>query len=316
MPVKFSKKGVFRAPIVIDGLSVTLEISDPAHRKQVSANLVALSKGERIAGKASRKWYSLSYLFYATKVMEARHLLIQARPYAPNTPFLRLEYNPANTDLEEIRAIIDLILPGGWQQFVADGVCTRIDLAVDVHGVRISDLLIFWPGMRRSRQFFASGDVSFMQTDELQTYDIGAYGGKRYLCAYDRIACIRKANQKLVHKLTVAEHAVTRIEIRLNPMKNWKNVALIANPFEEVTITDYSAFSPSEDFKFSLFLRVCQVDGAQSALQRLPDHIRKAYRKRIETATCAWWDATAIWAGFPKALAAVLSISSAIDCSD
>lgn len=314
MPLKIAKAGVFRRGLIVDGLSVTLKIPGVSLQKEVSKRLKALTSSERYIGPARKLRYEASYMFYASNVQERRVILIQAEPKGPNLPYLRVEYNPAHTDPAEIYAIVSLLLPDGWNYFIGESVVTKLDLAVDVERVRIRDLFIFMPGFRRTRQFFQSGNVQTEQSEELQTYDIGSYIGKKRLTVYDRVAAIKRKNQKNVHKIDVPTFPLTRFEMRLRPALAWSDMLDISNPFQNVLVRDFSAISSQEgEFLFRLFLRVAQVDGAHHAALSLPESVRKKFLKRVEGADQSWWDVSSIWDGYPDAVEDVVTCS-AIDC--
>ncbi|MDE2465234.1 MAG: hypothetical protein KGO02_16190, partial [Alphaproteobacteria bacterium] len=195
--------------------------------------------------------------------------------------------------------VFEYILPGGWARFVEEGYCTRLDLAVDVEGVRLGEFLVYWPGMRRSRQFFGSGKV--LEDTMLRTYEIGKYGGDRYLVVYDKKRQQMKKQGVHVEK-EGGENELTRFEVRVRPCTKWSEVTAINNIFSEIKVSSLAAFTSNNDKRFARFLRICQIDGAQNALLMYEDKDRELFRSRLVLAKTPWWSPDSIWKEFKPAL--------------
>lgn len=308
MGISFKKHGVSCSSIIIDKLSVTISYNEKEERNHVVEQMAKFKKSDLFKHHGSRRWYQESHLLYAGDVQD-RTWLVQAKPWLPSTPFLRIEYNPANTDPVTLRYALHKLLPGGWADFVTRTICTRIDLAVDVSGIHVGELICHWPGMRHSRQFFASGELveGVYALPTLETYAIGKTGGVRHVAIYDRVAKIKEANTKLIVKDAVPEVATTRIEFRLRPKIPTPEVIELPNPFSELKVQEFALLPfESKDERYRLFLRVCQVDGAQNALLMLDESTRKVFKKRLEQAASPWWAPGNIWDGLDAALAKLL----------
>lgn len=309
MGVSFKKQGVSCSWIIIDKLSVTISYKEKEERSHIVKQMAMLKKSDLFKHHGNRRWYQESHLLYAGGVQD-RTWLVQTKPWLPSTPFFRLEYNPAHTDPVVLRQALQKLLPGGWADFMTRAVCTRIDLAVDVSGIHIGELILHWPGMRHSKQFFASGELleGVYALPALETYAIGKTGGERHVAIYDRVAKIKKANMELIVKDPVPEMATTRIEFRLRPKIPTPEVANLKNPFSELKVQELALLpSNSKDEKYRLFQRLCQVDGAQNALLMLDESTKKVFKKRLEQATSPWWKPGDIWEGLDPALAKLLN---------
>jgi len=300
--LKISKKGVVRSDLILDRVSATVSIESASERAWINAGIEKLKASLAYAGEA-RGRYKAGVRVYVGDVMD-RTMLIQANPWLPSLSYFRVEYNPAKVASGAIRAFIEKTLPGGWGRFVQSAKCTRIDLAVDVTGMRVSDVLVYWPGMRRSRQIFGSGHV--FEDSYLQTREVGAYDGDRHLTIYDRSEQIRKQNKKLILKEDVPLGDVTRFEFRIRPRAEWSQVASMKNVFDEVNVSEVGNFYGANDLSFRRFLRLCQVDGAQNTLLMYSEAERKAFRKMLSQAYAPWWDSAEIWKNFNPMLSAHL----------
>jgi hypothetical protein len=61
---------------------------------------------------------------------------------------IRLEFNPSKLGIDGLRRlhdILSLVIEGGWQVFVTDGRISRLDVAVDLVGVRMTKLKVVPP---------------------------------------------------------------------------------------------------------------------------------------------------------------------------
>ncbi|MEO6967856.1 MAG: hypothetical protein ABI132_05285 [Rhodanobacteraceae bacterium] len=300
---------VICSQIIIDRVSVVIDYVKEEDQVKVLQAFTSLAKSEYYARPGRKFRYKQSLKLYAGSELDTT-ILVEAQPRSPYVSFFRLEYNPAKIDPVNFRWIIEALLPGGWTDFVNCAVCTRIDLAVDITGIKVDELITYWPGMRRSRQFFSSGKTleNSNELPTLQTYEIGAYGGVRHVTIYDRNEQIRRENKKLIVKVPVPTQPVTRIEFRIRPKAGWVEVAGIQNLFAELQVGEFASLpSLVDDEKFRLFIALCQAQGVHNALLILTESTRKSYKKRLQQTAPQWWQPAKIWDGLEHALAVVLT---------
>src|SRR5688572_24898077 len=113
-----------------DKLTVTLAI--PLHEQTDVLAAIKTLIANTDANKFWTRPYSLSAKVPLGKVGYESALLVQAAPKKKNVAFLRFEFNPAKCDLAEVRPFLDWIIPnGGYERFVQQGICTRVDIAID-----------------------------------------------------------------------------------------------------------------------------------------------------------------------------------------
>lgn len=220
-------------------------------------------------------------------------------PKHPSFPFLRIEFNPAAGYVNSLKMFMDQILPGGYVQLIAHGKCTRIDAAVDVHGIDINDLIVTYPKMRRSKGFYNNG--------RLETYTLGIKKGETEICVYDKASQIKFLNEKEGTNIPVPTEPVTRIEVRKKKGYPLKDIANLPNFFEGLQIAGYFCPKPIKDEeKFQLFLEVCRSRGGVDALKMISEPTRNLYRNWLKTHQAAWWNPSKVWLGWSVPVAPLL----------
>lgn len=279
--------------VVIDKISIVLEVSDKHHH-------VIKERLEEMLSEHGYKITRPRYKFSARIFLEYPDICAEVSicPKHPSYPFFRVEFNPAAGCVKDFKGIVGQILPGGYEQLVEGGKCTRIDAAVDVHGININDLIILYPKMRRTKGFYNNG--------KLETYTLGIKYGETEICVYDKAAQIKMLNEKSDIKLPIPMQSITRIEVRKKKGYPFKEIASVPNFFEGIQIASYFNIKPLKDIeKFNLFLEVCRSRGAVDSLKMLSETSRTLYRKMIQSCKLIWWNPKKIWDGW-KCASAIL----------
>lgn len=166
---------------------------------------------------------------------------------------------------------------------------TRIDLALDLHGVALGDFAWAVRGKRVRRAWVSEPEVRSL-----------GFGSPKH----GAVAVYRK------DKATgPATGLWTRVEARLRPGCALQQVPALANPFARVDVTDVRAAwkalgrSPVEG---NAMLSHAQLRGLKEVPALFPGDTPKPYRKVVAQALQAarppWWDPSAAWQGFPAAL--------------
>lgn len=275
--------------VVIDKISIVLEVNDKHHH----------AIKERLEEMLPEHGYKITrprYKFSAKIYLEYPDIYAEVSicPKHPSYPFFRVEFNPAAGYVNDFKVIVKQILPGGYEQLVEGGKCTRIDAAVDVHGIDINDLIVLYPKMRKTKGFYNNG--------KLETYTLGIKYGETEICVYDKAAQIKMLNEKNEIKLPIPKQPVTRIEVRKKKGYPFKEIASVPNFFEGIQISSYFSFAPVKDKeRFNLFLEVCRSRGAVDALKMLSEASRVLYRKMIQSCKLVWWNPQQIWGGWKSA---------------
>jgi len=218
-------------------------------------------------------------------------LLVQCDPKI-SCAFFRCEFNPARADVSLARAFLDQVLASGYKSLILHGVCTRIDLTVDVYGVSIDDLLLWHPLFSKTSAYYKGGQI--------QTYYLGTPFSPRQFCLYDKVAETKRKNSKLFIPDVLPPSPTTRLEVRIRSNSFVSELLDIGNPFEQLKVGSFGyPFTPA-NWKVTLFLEACRSRGTQDALLMLPESTRKKFRKIIESSQCAWWSPAKVWKDWPE----------------
>ena len=264
-------------------------------------------------GKTSYAMRAKSGYTYAFNIQLTEHslawddghkLLIQIGPKRPsNKHSVRFEYNPAVIG-KEGRAYARYILSQFYLFFIAHGEytdyferikVTRLDLAVDVDGASMEDLL-FLRGRSQNWVFYSP---SFMKGSRfMETVYLGDSKSKSRFVCYDK-------RKQLKTKGINLDHERTRIEARLKPMKPITQLSEITNPFSTLNIFDARKIQDGNksDWKYIQFLDSVRYRGLQGALKLIdPKERRKFQEQLMKQAGVNWWDSGEIWESFQEAI--------------
>ncbi len=208
---------------------------------------------------------------------------------------IRLEFNPSKLGADgiaELHGILGSVIPNGWGRFAKEAKITRLDIAVDILGLRMSKLqLVPKKG---------STVKTWSQDGKLQTYQWGKPKGSH-------IQIYNKSAQQQSKGKASAGPPVTRFERRFKPppCKSLLELAAMENPFAGIVLTTTMPAPPSEGpaYVWLLFCDSVAVRGLDLALKILPKAKRKAYRDQFKAAAPDWWNPEAIWSHWPTALA-------------
>jgi hypothetical protein len=208
---------------------------------------------------------------------------------------IRLEFNPAKLGfwgMKELHGVLTSVMPEGWDHFVTDGRISRLDVAVDLIGVRMTKLKM-QPKIGQSAQAWWSSD------GKLKTYQWGKPTGT-HTQIYNKTA------EQLARGIAVTGPQVTRIERRLkNPKyKKLTDLAGMNNPFAGIVLTTSIPEAPpgGPSYVWPMFCDSVQVRTLDLALKLLPKHKRTVYRNQFTKAAPLWWNPEAIWKMWPAML--------------
>jgi hypothetical protein len=267
--VKFDKKGVQVSPLFCDKLAFVIQYKTSAERSHVRERLKKLKEDSQ--GQYAYPEYKIGMKFYVGLHEPVDTVLVQADPKIDAKHFIRIEYNPAYADPGTVFWLLNQILPGGWSDIPTLGKCTRFDVTVDVAGIDIMELLIYYPGLQMSRLFCKGGRI--------ETIDLGRYDGDKRVLMYDKCA-----------------------EIKFGPLAD------INNPFLGLNVYAVPPLTSVDTLEFKLFVKTAQLGGLQQALLGVPEGTRKQFKGIFEKSACSWWDPNAIWETWPGLLFEVLQL--------
>ena len=205
---------------------------------------------------------------------------------------VRLEFNPSKlgvAGLEHLQGILSSLISGGWNEFVKHGRISRLDVAVDLIGVRMTKLKVVPPKAVVSQTWNSS-------KGKLLTYQWGKPKGS-YTQIYNKTA------EMQARGVAVSGPQITRFERRLKQpaCKTLMKLAELDNPFAGFVLTTTVPEAPDDGpaYVWPLFCDSVSVRGLHAALQLLPPHKSPVYKKQFANAAPDWWNPDAIWAQWP-----------------
>jgi hypothetical protein len=123
-------------------------------------------------------------------------LLIEAKPRNKKASFLRFEWNPNRlngSDFDYVRSFIDAnILQDWFERVAAHGKATRVDIALNIPGIRLDDVLIYKKGTRKLAIY--TGDSGVTETiyfNDKKSSQIVAYDLKAEAIAKGKAPAIK-----------------------------------------------------------------------------------------------------------------------------
>ncbi len=224
--------------------------------------------------------------------------LVQLKPAPGGKRLLRIEIFPLGLTPEGFTYLYDELLCGHLSMHpgeIAKARVSRLDLALDLHGVRLQDWAWAMPSRSVVRHYVSKGVV--------RTLYLGSpkHGAP---CIYD------KASQQ---KMSGGE-AWTRVELRPKPNVPLAALPLLKNPFAAMRVYDVrSAFgvvNPGQVCR-ELALSHAQLKGITNLLGHVPDtkghsmakSARQRLREALDGSAPSWWTPQTFWQGWPDALA-------------
>lgn len=286
----------FLGPLHCDKLSFTLSMK-PSEHADVKKVIDKLKNDGHTTNVFS--WLYSQSVNVGLGNLNANNLLIQIAPKQSKMSHMRVEFNPAKADMAEVRGYLDQIIDGGYDRLMAQGKCTRIDIAVDIHHAQLHWLLVWCHGLRVTANHYS-------QQGRLQTHYLGAKTSSRRLCIYDKRAQIKRHNSKAFIKEEMPEYPLTRIEMREQGGFPAVNIEGLPNPLADVCVATPRLMALYGE-KMDVFLLAAQSVGVTAALQRLRKSTRKEMEKILRVNMLKCWNPQAMWAQWPKVAAAIVS---------
>jgi len=299
--------------IIVDKLFITADYPEADHA-QIIHNFANVK--ENNAGYSQKTQYkhncTLSSNFAAYEGEATIHCVPPSKKTGYN--FFRLAMNPARVDLNYIKTEIDKILPGGYAGLMEKGRITRTDLTVDIHDIRIVEIIAAYSKMRVESHY---GMGSSKQSKVIGKCDkiITLYDKKKQLTE------IMKSKSPASYLVPIPVEHLTRVEIQLKRTnKNLKGILTLPNPFKPLSLVAYpGCMSPKNyDPLWTLFLAACQDHGRKAALTHFETADAKKFKARLENeGKSDWWNPVDVWKGLPEVIDSILTVKGygpKIDC--
>lgn len=217
--------------------------------------------------------------------------LIQYKSYDKKLHSIRLEFNPRKLSvigLMELAAAVKSIMPNGWEYVVTNGHVTRLDVAVDIAGVRVEDFLCLTKQGITSMVWGVDGHA--------QNLSLGKNGDKTLVYSIKAKRLAKDQGWTGASKI--------RVERRLrNPaFHDLTKLVEFQNPFTGLVLTKPLP-PPASDMKpweWQMFGDSVRVRGITAALALLPKERKAKYRAHLKAYPQPWWVPAALWESWPS----------------
>jgi hypothetical protein len=286
----------------IDKITILSKIGDPIAKK---ALIQGFNGDAEDGGKySSASTFKTGNVSYESSVLLAvpasgHRVLIQVGPKKKDTAHdLRLEFNPAalgEAGMAYLKYELENQVVGAldFKHIMETGSVSRVDIAVDVVGIRIDALDIRYLGKGKSHWYFsASGEP-----------ETGYYGisptpkGKKNapFVTYNKRKQLKETGSSGDDELyNGLSH--TRIEYHATPFKKFGQLKTIPNPFKEISLAYPRQPKGVSLHAWQFFMDACHRRGHQTAIARLPtENMKKRYNNALEAAHQRFWKPDLIW---------------------
>jgi hypothetical protein len=186
---------------------------------------------------------------------------------------IRLEFNPAKVGqigMAYLFKRVGIICGDGASGFLERAIVNRVDVAIDVAGHHLDDILISVPSHRRGSMYTSA-------SGKADTIGIGS----RRTGTYRRVYMKDEPSK------------VMRIEVELKPHVSFHQLPEIANPLLGM---DMYELTGAVDCTTRWFMDSCHKRGMSRALKFAPPKLRKVITARVDAAKAAWWSPDLLWA--------------------
>jgi hypothetical protein len=282
----------------IDKISVVLDPASERDAQDIHAELFPILEDAEVfknAGKGA-KWgpYKVAKRLKLPNLVDPKkYPLLQYAYSGKKAEQLRLEFVPVDLGwhgMAELHASLGMV-DGGWGYFIKHGRITRLDVTVDIPGVRMDDFLFLPQQALTTMQWNVDG--------HLQSLVFGKKSG-------NQTSIYSRNKKRLAKGQSWSGEPEVRIERRLANLKQQKVSSLpsLSNPFTAMQITLNLPGPPPDGkaWEWSMFADSVKVRGLCAALALLPEERRTKYRKHLAAHPQPWWNPDAIWAQWPAML--------------
>ena len=281
----------------IDKISITLKPKNEQDAHDMYMGLFQSLDDVEVWGYAPQgKGYNLGKRVKLPSIVDQKRLpLFQARydPKNQKVESIRLEFVPVDLGplgMAELHAVMMILMDGGWEYVAKHGRISRIDVSVDLPGVRM-DGFQFLPK-------YPSITMRWTVNGVLQNVAYGKPKGNQTLI-YNR------KTKRLSKGQEWPEQSVVRVERRLvNVGIKLHQLPALTNPFADMQFTKNMPNAPLDvdERLWTMFCDSVSVRGLKDALALLKKDRRTKFRKHLETHPVPWWQPHEIWKGWEPML--------------
>lgn len=295
----------------IDKITFTYDIP-VADREPVLANLFGLADGGPLKDLGSFGGHRYQKRFALTHPGTGEKVIFEAAPKPPKDKskklpaFTRFEFNPARLGAAGVEFLRDQLVQvffewHPWSAIAVNCKVTRLDIAVDLVGVRTADLIIEQV-VQHAKAKPGKKWCYFSPSGVLETANLGFKKGQPVpIIIYDKAQELTDKGGTPIYG--GAAHA--RVERRMQPNRSIASLAKMKNPLMGVVIIDPTKpiIPPETPHAWTFFLDSCRMRGRKAALSLLSaQDIPAAYVEALKTADRHVWRPGKLWTKWPEAL--------------
>ncbi|TPQ31525.1 hypothetical protein C2U70_23795 [Bradyrhizobium guangdongense] len=217
---------------------------------------------------------------------------------------LRLEFNPTGlgkSGIAFLKGQLEALVLNGlsFTEVIGNGKVSRLDVAVDIVGVNLADLLVTVSTGGKQHWYISEGGKPETGYFGIKSGDKNAKWkayNKRQQVKDTSVAPVQPAYGGLSH---------TRIEYGYAPGKPLSKLLNLTNRFADISVAYPQRPKGVKPYAWTFFIDSCSVRGETQALAMLPDDkIRKSYENALQASHKAFWRPEMIWKSWPRALSA------------
>jgi hypothetical protein len=213
-------------------------------------------------------------------------IFLEAGPKQPKLPSYRLDFNPAKMSeqgISELLAFLDSIMDADMVEFFGTGRITRADVALDMFGLTLEDVIV----RAKSKQKHG------VYSDRYGVPEMAYLGTPR---SAHRVACYTKTFHE-------TGDTVLRLEVRLRPQCQGKDLVNIKNPFKHVQVIPLSVLDQVQfDFPSYVLADSIRLRGIKRAIADFDPLKGKAILQAFMGAEGLLPDTDTLWGAWPHAL--------------
>ncbi len=290
---------------VIDKISITVPVADPDLRTKVLAHLKNAEAGKKGKGiKKAYKWPARKNYWTAINctLPNEQTLLVQANPKNSDSHLIRLEFNPARQwqwGLGYLKHLFDQITGEllGWGYVIEFGRATRIDVAVDLVGAQMNQLVA-------ASNVNGKNHLYLSEHGDLETAYLGMpkVNKPTEQFVYDKLQdALDKGYEPLYDSII---H--TRVEMIVKSSGQMLcNIGAVQNPLGRVTMVHPMKHLPCiNSTAWAMFLEVCRFKGVGPALNMLPEGYQNILLAALTAGAEVCWRPDKLWKHWPTTVKA------------
>jgi hypothetical protein len=276
--------------VIIDRLSVCFTDPNQEHVNASCNVLISDKCGDGIPGiklttNARYKIRAMIPVPFMVDSDERHPVCFEAGPFHKGLPSYRLDFNPSKLSgagIEDLLVFLETVTDATGDEFFALGRVTRADVAVDLPGFTLDDVIV--STKRKQKHGVYSDRYGIPETVYLGTPRSA------------RVVAYTKFDK-------TSGKTCLRLECRLKPRCLGYEIAQLANPLAKVELLPVHVLkSLPLSFPYRLLADSIRVRGSKRAIDLFDPATRKLINKALVASDTLLPDTTAIWAKWPDAL--------------